>query len=83
MMNDSKCSYQNCLKCELSTCMTGQIARELGEAAYNEFLKALDDAEELLNSEPENDEITEYDEQDVFRSQMDNYYNSVIPKDLR
>lgn len=33
------CSYQKCLTCTLSRCVTGKIAREQGEVAYNLFIK--------------------------------------------
>lgn len=78
-----KCSYQNCLKCEILSCMTGQIAREQGEAGYNEYLKVLDEAEELLEVETENNESTEHDEADVMYQQLKEYYDAVIPKELK
>lgn len=40
------CSYDECLKCSLLECMTGQVARNEGIEGYKKFLLMLDDAEE-------------------------------------
>jgi len=39
------CSYQKCLTCNISTCHTGEIAREQGEEAYNEWIAEMNEAE--------------------------------------
>jgi len=38
--DESVCSYESCLKCEISECTTGQIARVLGKDVYDEFVEA-------------------------------------------
>lgn len=40
-MNTPICSYKKCLSCHLTECYTGQIARQQGEEAYNQFVKEL------------------------------------------
>ena len=75
------CSFEKCLKCELS-CSTGAIAREQGKEAYNELLKYLDEAEEVFETKTnENEEFL--DEWNVYLTQLNDYYDSVIPEELR
>lgn len=46
---DNTCTFENCLKCTLENCWTGQIARNQGIEAYTEHLAMLDEAEALLD----------------------------------
>lgn len=50
------CNFEACHNCHCKDCMTGQIAREQGRAAYEEHLKMMDAAEELLNATYDDEE---------------------------
>ena len=39
------CSYEGCQTCHCKNCMTGQIAREKGEEAYDKFVEAMAESE--------------------------------------
>lgn len=38
--DDAGCCYKDCLQCPIEQCTTGQVARELGEGTYNEYIEA-------------------------------------------
>lgn len=40
-LSEPICSYEKCLICDLKNCYTGQIAREKGKSAYDEFVEEL------------------------------------------
>ncbi len=53
-----ECSFEACQKCQHKECFTGQIAREKGKEAYDEFIAEMDKATDITEN-LDNCELTE------------------------
>lgn len=52
------CTFEKCQNCQHVECLTGQIAREKGKEAYEEFLAGWDESIDVPK-ELDSDELTE------------------------